>query len=499
MKLIIIYDRIVRSKEYSSKNRVRLRKQEDPFSITNEQRIKQEQAIGQLITIRIVRRMKMFTKKDLIRLIIPLVIEQILAVTVGMADSMMVARVGEAAVSGVSLVDSINVLLIGLFGALATGGAVVTSQYLGRKDEKNACTSAEQLIAAILVVSLAVMAIALVFRKPILTLLFGNVEADVMMNAQIYMIITSLSFPFLAVYNACAALFRSMGNSKVSMTISLAMNLINIMGNAILIFGFGMGVAGAAIPTLVSRIFAAVTMFILISNRKYIIHIESIRNFKLNMSMIKRILRIGVPNGLENSVFQIGKILVQGIIAGLGTSAITANAIAGNIGGLGVLPGSAMGLAFITVIGQCVGAADYDGVKYYTRKLMKVTYLGMVLINVGILFLIPAIVKLYNLTDVTSEITRQLIAYHCVLAMILWPSSFALPNVLRAANDVKFTMVVSMISMWVWRIGFSKLLVDLFGLGVLGVWIAMTIDWLFRSICFIVRFLKEKYRTMASL
>jgi putative MATE family efflux protein len=324
------------------------------------------------------------------------------------------------------------------------------------------------------------------------------VEVDVMMNAQIYMIYTSLSFPFLAIYNGCAALFRSMGNSKVSMLVSISMNMINIIGNGILIFGFGMGVAGAAIPTLVSRIYAAIVMFILIKNKKNIIHIEPIRKFKLNMNMIKRILQIGIPSGLENSVFQIGKILVQGIIAALGTSAITANAIAGNIGGLGVLPGNAMSLAFITVIGQCIGAADYDGVKYYTRKLMKITYFAMVIINIGIIFLIPEIIKLYNLTEVTGEITRELITYHCVLAMIIWPSAFALPNVLRAANDVKFTMVVSMISMWTWRIGFSMLLVNLFGMGVLGVWIAMTIDWLFRSICFFVRFKKEKYRTMAS-
>jgi putative MATE family efflux protein len=441
----------------------------------------------------------MFTRKDLTRLIIPLIIEQILAVTVGMADSMMVARVGEAAVSGVSLVDSINVLLIGLFGALATGGAVVSSQYLGHKEEKSACIAGEQLIAAILVLSLVLMAASFLFGNKALVLLFGHVEADVMANSRIYLFYTAMSFPFLAVYNACAALFRSMGNSKVSMIIAFIMNMINIIGNSILIFGFGMGVAGAAIATLISRIFAAAIMFILLKNKEHPIHIESIRSFRINLAMIKRILRIGVPNGLENSVFQIGKIIVQGITAGLGTSAITANAVAGTVGGLGVLPGSAIGLALITVVGRCMGAGDYDGVKHYTRKLMKFTYVLMVAVNLVLIFLIPVILNLYDLTDRTAAIATKLMVYHCFLATMIWPMAFALPNALRAANDVKFTMWVSMISMWIWRIGFSYVLAIILGFGVLGIWIAMTIDWLFRAIFFLTRFHKEKYRSVSVL
>jgi Na+-driven multidrug efflux pump len=210
--------------------------------------------------------------------------------------------------------------------------------------------------------------------------------------------------------------------------------------------------------------------------------------------MIKRILRIGIPNGLENSVFQIGKILVQGIVAGLGTAAITANSIAATIGNFGILPGMAMSLALITVVGRCIGAGDYEGVKYYTHKLMKYTYIIMVVLNLVLLFMLPLIIRIYNLSDETSEMTRQLMTYHCFLAMLIWPLSFTLPSALRAANDVKFTMWTSMISMWVWRILFSYLLAITFGLGVLGIWIAMTIDWLFRSICFVLRFRRGKYR-----
>ena len=441
----------------------------------------------------------MFTRKELIKLIIPLIIEQILAVTVGMADGIMVASVGEAAVSGVSLVDSINFLLIGLFAALATGGAVVSAQYLGHKEKKNACIAGEQLIASTAFLSIVIMVIALIFKNTLLSLLFGDVEPQVMAYSQTYFFYSALSYPFLAVYNACAALFRSMGNSKISMKTSLLMNAINITGNAILIYGFNMEVAGAAIATLISRIFAALVMLILIRKKEYPIHIQRLRDFKLKPTMIARILKIGIPNGLENSVFQVGKILVQGIIAGLGTASITANSVSSNIGGVGVLPASAIGLALITVVGQCVGAADYDAVKYYTKKLLKITYVFMVIVNALIIVLIPVILKLYNLSEETAGIASGLLIYHCVLATFIWPLSFALPNALRAANDVKFTMWVSMISMWLWRIGTSFVLVKFVGMGVLGVWIAMTIDWFFRSIFFVIRFKQEKYRTMSIL
>lgn len=418
-----------------------------------------------------------------------------LAVTIGMADSIMVARIGEAAVSGVSLVDSITVLLIGLFGALATGGAVVSAQFLGHKDQKNACIAGEQLIASILTLSIMLMAVTFIFGNPILRLLFGDVEEEVMSNAKVYLFYMAMTFPFIAVYNACAALFRSMGNSKISMFTALIMNLLNIAGNAILIFGFDMGVVGAAISTLISRVIAAFVLFLLLKNKKLPIHIKPVRSFRINISMIKRILRIGVPNGLENSVFQVGKILVQGITAGLGTASITANAIAANVGSFGVLPGSAMGMALITVIGQCVGAGQYDMVKRYTYKLIKVTMLFMGILNVMIIVLIPVILKIYNLSEDTGEIASKLMIYHSILSTFLWPLAFSLPNALRAANDVKYTMWVSIISMWVWRIGFSYVLAIIFEMGVLGVWVAMTIDWLCRAICFVTRLHKEKFRS----
>lgn len=430
----------------------------------------------------------MFSKKDLQKLIIPLIVEQILAVTVGMTDTIMVSIRGEAAVSGVSLVDSINVLLIGLFSALATGGAVVAAQYLGHKEKDKASEAANQLILAVATVAIGIMLTAILLNKQILYLIYRKLDADVMSNARKYFYIIALSYPFIAVYNAGAALFRAMNNSKISMNVSLCMNLINIAGNAFLLFVMHFGVEGSAIATLIARIIGATYIILKLRNQTYDIHISKKFSFKFNSQMVKRILRIGIPNGLENSIFQFGKIIVASMIAGLGTAAVTANAVANTVSSLEVIPGSAMGLAMITVVGQCVGANDLEQTKKYTWKLLRYAYLFLIALNFCVILLLNPIVSLYQLSDSTAVIAKQLMLYHSIFCMIIWPSSFTLPNALRAANDVKFTMYVSIISMWIWRIAFSYFLVEVVKIGVIGVWIAMTIDWAFRATLFLTRF-----------
>lgn len=436
----------------------------------------------------------MFTRKALCLLIIPLVIEQILAVTIGMADTVMVARVGEAAVSGISLVDTINVLLINIFSALATGGAVVSSQYLGRQDNKNACVAAKQLLWAIFILSSVIMVLALAGRTVLLDLIFGHIEDDVMAYAQTYFWLSAISYPFLAIYNSGAALFRAMGNSKISMLTSLLMNIINISGNAILIYGFNMGVAGAGTATLASRATGAVVMVILLRNGTNPIHVRDPWKPQFHFAMVKNILKIGVPNGMENGMFQIGKILVQGLIASFGTAAIAANAVANNLANIQILPGSAIGLAMITVVGQCVGAHDYKQAKMYALKLLKVTYLSMFALDLFLLAIATPLINFYQLSQEASSTAWQLILYHTICSVVIWPSAFTLPNALRAAGDVKFTMFTSIFSMWVFRIGLSYVLGEWLQLGVLGVWFAMFIDWVFRAIFFIQRFLREKWK-----
>ncbi len=436
----------------------------------------------------------MFTNKQLYKLIVPLIIEQILAVTVGMVNIIMVARAGEVAVSGVSLVDTLNVLLITIFSSLATGGAVVAAQYIGHKESENACKSARQLLLISTLIAVIIMVISLIGNEFILRLIYGNIEAGVMQNARIYFYVTAFSFPFLAIYNSCAALFRVMGNSKVSMIASFIMNIINIIGSAVLVLGFHMGVMGVSIPALLARISAALIMLVLIRNKNNPIHIDNVFRFDFDLPMIKRILHIGIPNGLENSIFQIGKILVQGLTASFGTMALTANAVAANIAGFETIPGSAIGLAVITVVGQCVGAGEYQQAKKYTIKLMKLTYIIMIVLNIGILLFLNPILGLYNLSADTAALAFRLIVYYSICCCIIWPVAFALPNAIRAANDVKYTMIVSIASMWMWRIGFSYVLADFMGLGVFGIWIAMTIDWLFRAVCFVIRFINGKWK-----
>lgn len=435
----------------------------------------------------------MFTTKYLYKLIIPLIIEQILAVTVGVADTMMISVAGEAAVSGVSLVDMINVLIINIFAALATGGAVIASQFLGQKNQKSASESGSQLLIITFIISISIMAIVLIFKKGLLRLFFGSIEDDVMNSAIIYLTISALSYPFLAIYNSCAALFRSMGNSKVSMLTSAFMNAINIIGNAILIFGFNMGVAGAAISSLISRVIASFIMVILLCNKKNIIHLSLKSKIHLNKNMILKILNIGIPNGIENSIFQLGRVLVVSIISGFGTVQIAANAVANNIDSMGVIPGQALNLAMITVIGQCIGAGDYEQAKYYTKKLLKITYVITAILDSAILILLPFILSIYNLSEETIKLATILIFIHNGCAILLWPTSFTLPNALRAANDVKFTMITSIFSMVVFRIFLSYIFAIRFGLGAIGVWIAMIIDWIFRAICFAIRFIKGKW------
>lgn len=432
--------------------------------------------------------MQVFSNERLKKLIIPLIIEQILAVTIGMSDTIMVSSVGEAAVSGLSIVDTINILLINIFAALATGGAVVCSQYLGNRDRTSACESAGQLILSTGFLATIIMVIVLLACTSILQLVFTHVEVDVMKNAVTYFQISAWSYPFIALYNTGAALFRSMGNSKISMNTSLFMNAFNIVGNAILIYGFQMGVAGAAMSSLIARILGACFMLYLLYSEDNPIFVRGYRTLRFRFQMVKRILTIGIPNGLENGMFQIGKILVQGLTASFGTVAIAANAVANNIAQMEIIPGAAIGLAMITVVGQCVGAQDYEQAKLYIKKLMKIAYASMILLNLIILLLVPWILKIYNLSNETTDLAYQLLFWHGIFAMVLWPASFTFPNALRAAGDVKFTMSISIISMWLCRICLSYVYGEVFQLGLLGIWFAMFTDWFFRIVWFMVRY-----------
>lgn len=423
-----------------------------------------------------------------------MILEQMLAMAVGLVDTVMVSSMGEAAVSGVSLVDMINQLMINMFAALATGGAVVAAQYIGHREEKRACESANQLMVVAVLVSFVLAVFCLVLNRGMLGLFFGSIEPEVMDSAVTYFAISALSFPFLAVYNGGAALFRAMGNSGISLKISLLMNVLNTGFNALFIFGMDMGVAGAALGSLVARAFAAVVICWMLRNPEFTVHFVKFEGRLINPGMARKILYIGIPNGLENSMFQLGKIMVISIISGFGTAQIAANAVGNNLAGIGTIPGAAMGLAMITVVGQSVGAGDYKQAEQYTRKLIKISYAAMAILNGVILLALPYILKIYNLSPDTISLAWALVMIHNGCAMLFWTPSFVLPNALRASGDVKFTMAVSIFSMWVFRIMASLILGKWMGLGAIGVWLAMILDWLFRDALFIGRFKSRKWQ-----
>jgi putative MATE family efflux protein len=431
---------------------------------------------------------KLFSNGALVRLLCPLIIEQGLAVLVGMADTMMVSSVGEAAISGVSLVDMINNLIFNIFAALATGGAVITSQFLGARRQKDASGSAGQLVSLSAILGFLVMLFSLVFAHGMLRLFFGTITDDVMSAAMIYFRITALSYPFLALYNAGAAIFRSTGNSAVSMRVSVLMNVINVCGNALCVYVLKMGVAGVAVPTLLSRTVGAVVILALSTHESNPARVMRHDVCHLQMGMVKKILYIGVPSALENSLFQLGRVLVVSMIALFGTVQISANAVANNLDSIACIIGQAIGLGMITVVGRCIGARDLKQASRYALKLLGWNYALQGMVNLLVVLFLPALLSLYTLSQQTFALTSQLVMIHCLAGIVLWPAAFALPNALRAANDVKFTMVVSIASMVVWRLSFSYLLCVRMGWGAVGVWIAMVIDWVCRVICFAVRF-----------
>jgi putative MATE family efflux protein len=423
-----------------------------------------------------------FSRKDLRKLLIPLVIEQLLAITVGLADSLMVAQVGEAAVSAVSLVDSVNILLINVFAALGTGGAVVAGQFIGRREMEKANRSAMQLLLFMLEVSVGITILVYLLKGFILNVVFGDIEPDVAAYCNTYFMIVEGSTPFLAIYSAGAALFRVMGNASISMKVSLVMNTVNVVGNGILVFGLHRGVEGVAIPTFVSRVVAAVLMVVLLRNPKLPLHLEHFQ-FHHEKVMIKNILLFGVPNGVENSMFQLGKILLLSVVSALGTASVAANAICNTICNFQILPGQAIGLGMVTVVARCVGAGDYDRARYYTRKLMRYTYIFMLLSCLLVLFLMPFILDLYNASDEASGYAMRIIQTHTVTAILIWPLA-----ALRAAGDTRFTMLTSSVSMWLFRVMLGVAMVRWMDLGVVGIWYAMFVDWAVRMVIFVIRY-----------
>lgn len=437
---------------------------------------------------------KMFSDAALMQMIVPLFFEQLLTMMVGIADTFMISYAGDTAVSGVSLVNMFVTVFIYLFTALAAGGAVVVSQYIGNGDRKKADCSAGQLLTAATVISIILMGATLTWNHQLLRLLFRRIEPDVMRACVIYLRITALSFPALAVYNAGAALCRSTGRTDLTMKISIAANVINVVGNAIGIFLFHAGVAGVAYPTLIARIFSAVMITAICFDQNQAVSYQWRNILAWYPAMVRRILKIAVPNGVENGLFQLVKVALSSITALFGTAQIAANGIAQSFWSLAAMIGVTMGPVFITVVGQCMGNGDTEAAEYYFEKLYRMTLVGSIVWNALIFAATPVVMLAYPLSEEIIRLVIVLVLIHNLFNAVAFPASGALPNGLRAAGDVRYTMYVAIASTIVVRFVLSVILGIGLNLGVIGVAAAMCCDWFVWAVLFLRRFRSGQWK-----
>ena len=432
----------------------------------------------------------MFTNRMIRNLLIPVVLEQLLNSIMGTADTMMVSNVGSAAISAVSLVDSINVLVIQAFSALAAGGAIVCAQYIGQRNKEKANESARQVLFIITAISVAVSLFCLVFQKPLLRLIFGSVEEEVMRASEIYFFYTALSFPFIAAYDSAASIFRAQDNTRGPMTISMISNVMNIAGNAIMIWVFHMGVAGAALSTLISRIFCAVVVLIQLRKEREGQEIVVRDYFKIrpNWSMIKRILGIGIPSGVENSMFQLGKLAIQSTVSTLGTAAIAAQAMTNILENLNGIAAIGVGVGLMTIVGQCLGAGRKDEAVYYIKKLCVIAEIVVLTSCLIVFALTKPVTILGGMEKESADMCFHMVMWITIMKPIVWTMAFVPGYGLRAAGDVKFSMITSCCTMWACRFCLCVFLIRVMGFGPMGVWIGMFADWTVRSIIFTWRF-----------
>ena len=435
----------------------------------------------------------LFPRRALWMLLIPLIIEQMLNSLMGMVDTLMVSRVGAEAISAVSLVDSINNLVLQVFAAMAAGAAIICSQYLGRKDEKGCNDAAKQIVLTVVVISSVIMIIGVGFRKPLLHLIFGSVEEAVMTNAQMYFLITALSYPFIALFQAGAAFYRACGNSKFTMKTALIANVANIVGNTLFIFVLQMGAAGAAISTLISRALCAFVVFYALRKPGYAIQLKNYFSIRPDLNLIVKILAIGVPSGIENGMFQFGKLAIQSTVSSLGTAAIAAQAmtiIFENVNGMAAV---GIGIGLMTVVGQSIGAGRQEEAKYYIVKLAGYAEIAMIISCILVYIAARPVTVLAGMSEESTALCMQMILAITIVKPLLWVPSFTPPNGLRAAGDVRFSMITATLTMWLCRVALSIFLMRVVKTGPIGVWYGMFADWGVRGVIFTIRFVRGKW------
>lgn len=434
-----------------------------------------------------------FSNSMIRKILIPVILEQLLNSIMGTMDTMMVSNVGAAAISAVSLVDSINVLIIELFSALAAGGTIVCAQYIGQRNRGKANESARQVLFIITSISVVIAVFCLIFQRPLLRLIFGSVEAEVMRSSEIYFFYTALSFPFIAAYDSGASIFRAQDNTKGPMLVSMVSNIMNIVGNAILIWVFHMGVAGAAIATLVSRMFCAVVVLLQLRNENQQISIRDYRKIRPEWTMIRRVLSLGIPSGIENSMFQLGKLAIQSTVSTLGTVAIAAQAMTNILENLNGIAAMGVGIGLMTIVGHSIGAGREDEAVYYIKKLSVIAEIIMITGCLLVFVFTKPIMHLAGLGKESADMCYHMMLWITIVKPLVWTIAFVPGYGMRAAGDVKFSMVLSCVSMWVCRFCLCVFLIRKMEFGPMGVWIGMFTDWTVRGIVFTWRFHSRKW------
>lgn len=438
----------------------------------------------------------LFSGRDLRRLLLPLIAELIFTALMGTADTVMVARVGDAAVSGVSLVDAVNNVMLMVFTATSTGGTIVCAQFLGARDRDGANRAARQVLLSVAAISALCGLGCVLLRRQILSLVFRDVEQSVMDAGLTYFLVTAISYPFIGVYGASAALYRAAGNSRRPMLVSAGGNLINIVGNAVFLFVFRWGVFGAALSTTLSRVLQCAVILWLHRKPGQVIVLDRYLTIRPDWKMIRMILRVGIPTGVENGMFQLGRLMVQSTVALLPTAEIAAQAMINTLEYFTSMPSMAIGLGLVTVAGRCMGAGKPEEARSYTILLTIYSELLVILTGILIYLAVKPVCALSGLSRESAEIVVRIMLLITVVKPFVWPLAFTPSNALRAAGDVKFSMLVSAGSMWVFRVVLCAVLIRYLGFGVLGVWIAMFVDWTDRAIWFTVRFVRGKWTRM---
>lgn len=435
----------------------------------------------------------LFDNRTLFGLILPIIIEQFLNSFMGMVDTIMVSTVGSEAISAVSLVDSINNLVIQVFSAMAAGATIICSQYIGSGNKKESNRAAGQVVFTVSVISLSIAVFCISGGERLLRLVFGAVEASVMEQSVVYFVITAISYPFLALFSAGAAFYRASGNSKLPTKVSIASNVINVIGNAVFIYGLQWGVAGAAFATLLSRVFCTIVIFYCLRKPGQIIVVRDCLKLRPDISLIVAIMAIGVPSGIENGMFQFGKLAVQSTVSTMGTTAMSAQAMTNIFENVNGIFGNSVGIGLMTVVGQCIGADKKEEAKYYMIKLMRIAGIGTFVSCLLVLAITRPVAWLAGMEPEAAQMCFELVAAMTVIKPFIWVGAFGLPYGLRAAGDVKFSMIASVSIMWGCRVALGIFLVRVFQFGLTGVWIGMFADWIVRAVIFTTRFVNGKW------